>query len=157
MNKASKLDKKTSRSLEHLPDLDTGSSVGSTFTLGARTASNLAISDVWSVLDKIRNSYKSDKTRSHLEKPTRPAGNATLMHKIGSGHSTTSTDRSAVGIYQKSTKLATLHGTDQFKFADTFKPSNPFKQVTAIYESTLCSIVKKILTFRPTSQLLLTS
>ena len=130
MKQASKLDKKTSRSLDHLPDLDTNSSVGSTFTLGARTASNLAISDVWNVLDKIRNSYKSDRSSRHLEKPTRPAGNATHTHKIGGiGHySTSSTDRSS-GIYQKSTKLATLHASDQFKFADTFKPSNPFKQV----------------------------
>ena len=125
MKQISKAEKKPSRSLEHLPDLET-SSTGSTYTLGARTNSHLAISDVWSVLDKIRQSYKVDKHTKEKLKQDRAAA----IHKIGSGNSTTSSRTERSSIYTRATKLATLPIAESFNFADKFKPTiPPFKQV----------------------------
>ena len=128
MKQISKAEKKPSRSLEHLPDLET-SSTGSTYTLGARTNSHLAISDVWSVLDKIRQSYKVDKHTKEKLKQDRAAA----IHKIGSGNSTTSSRTERSSIYTRATKLATLPIAESFNFADKFKPTiPPFKQVPLV-------------------------
>ena len=115
----SKSGKKASRSLEHLPDLETAST--GSYKIGPRTTSHLAISDVWSVLDKIRQSYKVDQNQVRERLRHERSAN---VNKVGSGHSTTSTrtDRSGM-IYNKGggTKLATLASAEQLKFIEQTK------------------------------------
>ena len=132
--------KKSSRSLEHLPDLET-SSTGSSYTLGHRTNSHLAISDVWSVLDKIRQSYKVDKNTKERLKQDRAAA----IHKIGSGNSTTSSRTERNSIYTRATKLATLPIAENFNFADKLKPTIPFKQVRSCVRRGLREVMSCVL------------
>ena len=57
---------RASRSIESLPDIETSSIHSYTHSLTHKANSHLQMSDVWTVLEKLRHSYKNDKYQDKL-------------------------------------------------------------------------------------------